>query len=83
MKLSEMKQFPYFFWFYNAGLAITVTTMEVRGIATVLGHELPEQFSFLSGAGHILIMLGLIVFFMMLGKRLDQTMKPPAEPPRA
>ncbi len=76
-QLSGMKQFPYFFWFYNAGIAITVGMMEVRGISTVIGHEAPEGLSWVAGGGHLLLLVGLIQFFTLLGKRLDESSAPP------
>jgi hypothetical protein len=70
-QLSGTKLFTYFFRFYNAGVAITVTTMGARGVATVLGGHLPAAVSWIAGVGHVLLTVGLILLFVLLGKRLD------------
>ncbi|TCC18762.1 DUF2871 domain-containing protein [Kribbella speibonae] len=73
--LSEGKLFTAFFWVYNAGLALTVGLMIVRGTMTVLGHEAGPALDGLSGLGHITITLGLIFFFINLGKRVEAEVK--------
>ena len=78
-QLSKAKQFRYFFWLYNAGLVITVATMVVRGIAAVLGRDVPVP-PYVPGCGHFLLMLGLIMLFVALGKRLDEEEKAASEP---
>ncbi|MGP8304083.1 DUF2871 domain-containing protein [Streptomyces inhibens] len=79
-QLSEAKQFTYFFWFYNAGIAITVLTMLIRGTQTVLGNHVPEAVSWIAGLGHIVLTVGLILLFVLLGKRLNEHTKTgPAE----
>lgn len=75
--LSGTKAFNAFFWLYNTGMAVTVGSMIFRGVQTVLGHEIPEFFAFLSGGGHIVLTIGLIMLFGALGKRVkDATAKP-------
>ena len=68
--LTAGKLFAAFFWVYNAGLALTVGLMIVRGTMTVLGHEPGAALDGISGLGHITITLGLIFFFVNLGKCL-------------
>jgi hypothetical protein len=68
--LTAGKLFGAFFWVYNAGLALTVGMMLVRGTMTVLGHQAGAALDGISGLGHIVITLGLIFFFVNLGKRL-------------
>ncbi|MEU6231527.1 DUF2871 domain-containing protein [Kitasatospora sp. NPDC047058] len=68
--LSGSRQFTSFFWFYNAGIAITVGAMLFRGTQTVLGHHVPEAVSWIAGLGHIVLTVGLILLFVLLGKRL-------------
>lgn len=70
--LSGSKQFTYFFWFYNAGITITCLSMLYRGTQTVLGNEVPELFSLVGGLGHIILTVGLILLFVLLGKRLKE-----------
>jgi hypothetical protein len=68
--LTAGKLFTAFFWVYNAGLALTVGLMIVRGSMTVLGHEPGAALDGISGLGHIVITVGLIFFFVNLGKRV-------------
>jgi len=68
--LTAGKLFAAFFWVYNAGLALTVGLMIVRGTMTVLGHQAGTALDGISGLGHITITLGLIFFFVNLGKCL-------------
>ncbi|GAB3275572.1 DUF2871 domain-containing protein [Actinocorallia lasiicapitis] len=68
--LSAGRLFGPFFWTYNAGLALTATVMTFKGTRTVLGHETPEAVAGLAGLGHIVLTIGLVFFFITLGKRL-------------
>jgi len=68
--LTAGKLFDAFFWVYNAGLALTVGMMIIRGTMTVLGHEPGAALDGISGLGHIVITVGLVFFFINLGKRL-------------
>jgi hypothetical protein len=70
--LSASKLFGWFFWTYNAGLALTVAMMSVHGAQTVLGAETGEAFSAIAGPGHIVLTVGLILFFINLGKRIPK-----------
>ncbi|MFJ7270807.1 DUF2871 domain-containing protein [Streptomyces sp. NPDC099050] len=70
--LSGAKQFTYFFWFYNTGLTITCLSMFYRGTQTVLGNEVPELFSLVGGLGHIILTVGLVLLFILLGKRVKE-----------
>ncbi|MET9958577.1 DUF2871 domain-containing protein [Streptomyces sp. NPDC006326] len=79
--LSGTKQFTYFFWFYNTGLTITCASMLYRGTQTVLGNEVPELFSLVGGIGHIVLTVGLILLFVLLGKKLKEPANAgPAQP---
>ncbi|MGW7256871.1 DUF2871 domain-containing protein [Streptomyces sp. NPDC054834] len=85
-QLSGTKLFTYFFWFYNAGIAVTVGMMGVHGCLTVLGDDVPEVVPAVAGIGHILLTVGLVLLFVLLGKRLKEPAheQPPAgEPERA
>lgn len=73
--LTAGKLFTAFFWVYNAGLALTVGLMIVRGTMTVLGHQAGPALDGISGLGHITITLGLIFFFVNLGKCLPAKKK--------
>ncbi|MFD4441659.1 DUF2871 domain-containing protein [Nocardia sp. NPDC058519] len=74
--LTAEKLFNPFFWTYNAGLALTVTVMTVRGTRTVLGHETSQIAAHLAGGGHIFLTVGLVLFFITLGKRVRETPAP-------
>ncbi|MFD0360099.1 DUF2871 domain-containing protein [Nocardia sp. GCM10030253] len=74
--LTAGKLFNPFFWTYNAGLALTVTVMTVRGTRTVLGHETSEIAAHLAGGGHIILTVGLVLFFITLGKRVTENPAP-------
>jgi hypothetical protein len=77
--LTDGKLFTAFFWVYNAGLALTVGMMLLRGTMTVLGHQPGGALDGISGLGHITLTLGLIFFFINLGKRLPAKDIKPAE----
>ncbi|GAA4633351.1 DUF2871 domain-containing protein [Actinoallomurus vinaceus] len=68
--LSTVKLFGWFFWVYNAGLAVTVAMMTLHGTLTVLGHGSGAAIALVAGLGHILLTVGLILFFITLGKRI-------------
>ncbi|KAA8884288.1 DUF2871 domain-containing protein [Nocardia colli] len=62
--------FDWFFWVYNAGLALTVAVMTVHGVQTVVGADTSVVISGIAGLGHIVLTVGLILFFVGLGKRV-------------
>ena len=65
--ISGTKQFTLFYWFYNGGLALTLVMMFVHGTMDVLGKEVSPAISGIAGLGHILLTIGLILFFHALG----------------
>ncbi|WP_214409589.1 DUF2871 domain-containing protein [Sphaerisporangium fuscum] len=67
---AEKKLFDWFFWVYNAGLALTVLMMTIHGTQTVLGAKTSAAISGIAGLGHIVLTVGLILFFVTLGKRI-------------
>ncbi|MEU7744366.1 DUF2871 domain-containing protein [Nonomuraea sp. NPDC049158] len=68
--LSASRLFNWSFWVYNAGLALTVLIMIIHGTQTVLGAQTSEMISGLAGLGHIVLTVGLVLFFINLGKRI-------------
>ncbi|MEV1173002.1 DUF2871 domain-containing protein [Nonomuraea sp. NPDC049784] len=68
--LTSIRLFGWFFWIYNAGLAVTVAMMILHGTLTVLGHPSGEAIAMIAGLGHILLTVGLILLFITLGKRI-------------
>ncbi|MFF3669396.1 DUF2871 domain-containing protein [Microtetraspora malaysiensis] len=80
--LSESRAFTWFFWVYNAGLALTATIMTVHGTMTVLGKETGAAIAGIAGMGHILLTVALVLFFVCLRGRLfpkDAAVRPGAE----
>ena len=69
---ANKKLFTWFFWVYNAGLALTITMMTIHGTQTVWGKETSEAVSGIAGLGHILLTVGLILLFVNLGKRIPR-----------
>ncbi|WP_433526250.1 DUF2871 domain-containing protein [Nocardia pseudovaccinii] len=75
--LSARKSlYGWFFWLYNIGLAITVAAMTLHGTLTVLGKSSGEAIALGAGVGHILLTAGLILFFITLGKSIDDSRTP-------
>jgi hypothetical protein len=70
-QLSGTRLFTAFFWFYNAGITLTVAMMGLRGSLTVLGDDVPGFVPHLAGGGHIFLTVGLVLLFILLGKRLQ------------
>ncbi|GAB4588940.1 DUF2871 domain-containing protein [Nocardia sp. IFM 10818] len=70
--LSASPLFTWSYWTYNAGLTLTVAIMTVHGCRTVLGHETGAATAGLAGLGHIVLTVGLILFFINLGKRITE-----------
>jgi hypothetical protein len=68
--LTSSRLFGWFFWIYNAGLAVTVAMMTLHGTLTVLGRPSGEAIALVAGLGHILLTAGLVLLFVTLGKRL-------------
>ncbi|MFD9391230.1 DUF2871 domain-containing protein [Streptomyces sp. NPDC060000] len=71
-QLSGTRLFTTFFWFYNAGVIISVAMMFVHGTQTVLGRPVPVEVSLTAGLGHTLLTVGLILLFVLLGRRLKE-----------
>ncbi|MFD0362814.1 DUF2871 domain-containing protein [Nocardia sp. GCM10030253] len=75
--LSARKSlYGWFFWLYNIGLVITVAAMTLHGTFTVLGKSSGAAIALVSGVGHILLTAGLVLFFITLGKSIDDSRTP-------
>lgn len=70
--LSKIKPFGAFLVVYNIGVPLTVIMLIVRGVTQVLGIELSKGMSAaisgVSGIGHILTGVGIVLFFLALRK---------------
>ena len=78
--LTSSRLFGWFFWTYNAGLAVTVAMMTLRGTLTVLGRTVNEAVGLVSGLGHILLTVGLVLLFVALGKLVPARSAPRTAP---
>jgi nitric oxide reductase large subunit len=68
--LSQSKLFNWFFWTYNVGLLWTGAFLTFNGTNTVLGNTTSAAVAGMSGIGHILLTIALILFFLCLRSRL-------------
>lgn len=70
--LSGSRSFEWFFWTYNSGLVLTAAMLTVHGTLTVLGHdEVSPAIPGIAGLGHILLTVGFVLFFVVLGKAVS------------
>jgi hypothetical protein len=76
--LSRSPLFTWFFWVYNAGLILTSAMLAVHGSLTVVGLESNSAIAGIAGLGHILLTVGLILLFVLLGRRLKDLAQPAA-----
>lgn len=70
LELSTGLLFTLFYWFYNAGLLITVSMLLVHGMLTVQGAEVSSAIPGIAGLGHILLAVGLVHLFLQIRRRL-------------
>lgn len=70
-QLSKTKWFNLFFWHYNGGLVLTMVMMLIIGIRDVAGQASTPMIDGIAGLGHLVITVGLVFFFIALGKRLS------------
>lgn len=67
MGLSADRRFTWFFWTYNAGVALTAAMMTWHGILTVLGQPSSAAIAGVAGLGHMLVTAGFVLLFLALG----------------
>lgn len=68
LDISRSKEFGVFFLTYNVGLVISGGMMFFRGLMTIFeGAELP-WLSWVAGAGHLLLGVGIVALLMSLTK---------------
>ncbi len=79
--LSKDRRFGWFFWVYNAGVALTAAMMTVHGILTVLGRPSSAAIAGIAGVGHMLVAAGFVLLVLILGAALRTA--PVAEPQAA
>lgn len=70
--LTSQKNWKVFMVTYNTGVSLASVMMVVRGVLQVLGTPLSTglnaAISGISGIAHILIAVGIVLFFLMLRK---------------
>lgn len=68
--VAGLKRFQLFYVLYNAGVAVTVVMLIVRGMFQVYGQELSRgldaSISGIAGIGHICTGIGMILYLVML-----------------
>src|SRR5699024_5698988 len=69
---AEGRMFTWFFWLYNAGVALTSAMLIWHGSLTVLGRESGAMIAGIAGIGHILITAGMVVFFLLLRRAISR-----------
>jgi hypothetical protein len=68
MRLSGDRRFVWFFWTYNAGVALTAAMMIWHGVLTVLGQASSPAIAGIAGLGHIIVTVGFVLLFLILGR---------------
>lgn len=77
-EISKAKKFNLFFILYHVGLIISTSFMLVRGIVTVLeikgslqlSNGLDAAISGMSGIGHIILSIALVLFMLTLKRQI-------------
>lgn len=76
LQVTTHKLYKYFYGFYNVGLGIVVLAFFVRGIMTVQGaaisRGLNASIAGIAGIGHALLGTGIIIFIVLLKKRIKE-----------
>ena len=75
-QIPESKKYKSFMIFYNLGVCLTSLMLFIRGITQAtemnLTRGLDASLSGISGIGHLLIGIGLILFFLILKERIQK-----------
>lgn len=76
VNIEKDKNFNLFMLFYNLGLNITVIMMLIKGIKQLQLKELTKTvertLSICAGLGHVMLGVGIILFFIILRKFLKE-----------
>lgn len=70
--LGRDRRFAWFLWVWNIGLVLTAAGLTTKGTLQVLGSPIaysPALAGF-SGMGHILLTVGFVLLFVVLGGRI-------------
>ena len=73
--LSLDRRFTWFIWIWNVGLVLTAGGLTTKGTLQVIGSPIAESpaLAGVSGMGHILLTVGFLLLFLMLGRRIRDT----------
>lgn len=84
-EVTRRRGFPAFYLLYNVGLLVTTGGLVWRGLVQVWGSELSigmdSVISGVSGLGHILLGIGIILFFVLLKRQIAGVALRPADRP--
>jgi hypothetical protein len=87
--LGQDRRFAWFVWIWTTGLALTAAGLAVKGTLQVLGSPAAESpaLAGASGLGHILLTVGFVLLFLVLGQRIrhgriEQTGRPVVAAPK-
>lgn len=75
--ITKDKRFKAFYIIYNIGLIITGIMLWIRGIADIVNDfyvNYDKMISGISGIGHILLGIGIILFFIIVKDRIKNEM---------
>ncbi|WJZ03911.1 DUF2871 domain-containing protein [Corynebacterium freiburgense] len=77
LKLSENSRFNAFFWTYNIGVLWTAGMMTFKGINQVWDPNfvMSPALAGISGLGHIILTVGIVLYFMILNKQIKRVSK--------
>lgn len=74
--LGKQRLFKGFLLTYNIGLILSVIMMAVRGFFQIQGTDLSKaldaSIAGLSGIGHVLLAIGMVLFFLALKRSVAE-----------
>lgn len=73
--LSVDRRLRWFAWAWNAGLALTIGALAVKGSLQVAGSASADSpaLAGIAGSGHMVLAFGFVVLFLVLGARIRDT----------
>ena len=69
---THTKLFNSFFYIYHVGVLVTVAMQFVNGISTIKDLSVSPDIAGIAGLGHIFLTIAFILFFILLGKRINK-----------
>lgn len=79
-RLSEDRRLGWLVWVWNVGLVLTAGGMAVKGTLRVLDSAAADSpaLAGVSGLGHIVLTVGFVLLFLVLGRRIRHAQEPAA-----